>query len=929
MKTLKINLGIVMLCGVMGFAGGAKATEYDVIANPANGVVPKFTKLEYSIKVSSAIQTYIDNFINNVSHPRLNPFYPDDINVEAHFVSPSGVNHTVYGFYYRNFQYAHYDPQTRLWGSVESPPISTTDVRWQPLDDDYEFKVRFSPDEVGDWRCTIAMTYSGMSSENFTFEPLLFTCTDSDEKGYITTGNNGYLKFSETGESFFPIGAYLGCVNDRGDGYDPSIDESVNYVRASRPVEYSDYMGALEDTWNNGDHGANYVRVIMFSHSWCFEWEELGNYYNRMPHAWELDRLVEWAEQHNVYVNLDVLPVDGYNDRDGTDNTIDPIFGSWNDNPYRTCLPNNGEDPTGIITDLTARKKLKNYLRYLVARWGYSTHIEKFELNSECNQTGRYYVKTTNPNDPNCLEYDPYTHILFRKHDLSNCQNNYDFTNFQYQPMYNWQSLGWDPSWDFCDIGTSSITHHYFSEDLYLWFKDLSSFMKNDLGVKQMINTSYALADGLPNGINDNTFADPLVSVTTSHHYSIDANENLLRANLTTLYKNTYRKPFAFEEEASSDVSIFTGSTPSGPNCHKLTPNHFPPAGTDPFYGGGDIEMHNMVWATAFMGVYGVFPAVVPGPSATSQWYTTEWREKGHTREFFQYNVPALQSFFNGLDFENFSYRPYHEPQVNNANEQWQYVDVNRNNIVDEPDDIENPLEKFILEGGTQSMGWIHMRRANWSTVDNNPGNFNYYGYCHCYVGDCNISVSSGYSHYLLQDPLAGTTPFMITGQTMQLPVDASYAKYHVDWYDTRNPNDLVQQDVELVSNSEITLHIPPLGMNVSDAPNGCASCRPDIAFKVYPDNGHGFQRNGSPQQVAHIQVMPNPSKGVFMVQSNLELPSLTIEVKDMLGNTIFKKKLTNFLNEQVDLSAFSNGIYAVHVYDDVKINETYKVIKE
>jgi len=94
-------------------------------------------------------------------------------------------------------------------------------------------------------------------------------------------------------------------------------------------------------------------------------------------------------------------------------------------------------------------------------------------------------------------------------------------------------------------------------------------------------------------------------------------------------------------------------------------------------------------------------------------------------------------------------------------------------------------------------------------------------------------------------------------------------------------------------------------------------------------DGGTGtllrFEDNTAEQQnvfVPEISVYPNPSTGIFTLETNIESPKEVI-VYDILGNIVYS--VSNVLTKypQVDLSSKSKGVYFVKIIsgDIIKVN--------
>lgn len=304
-----------------------------------------------------------------------NPYDPKVIDVYAEFVSPSGTRHRVNGFYYEAYTL------------MDSKGV---EVAARDGDND-SWKIRFTPDEVGRWVFTLhAVDQSGsVRLTSFDGDVLAFGCQAKDAEGFVRKANSCYLKREafvggqKKYHSFFPIGPNVAWYR------------SADYYRFKKPYGIYEYVRFIDSLDNN----ANYMRI------WINRYQCLSLYGpehairdNGKPvmyfdsglnqkDAAELDFIVNYAAEHGVTLMPCLFTYDDFrDDSEALDRSEE--YGSmpsgWRYNPYHTILKL--ERPVEFFTDPEAIRIAGNMIRYIVARWGYATNIEAWELwNEVCN----------------------------------------------------------------------------------------------------------------------------------------------------------------------------------------------------------------------------------------------------------------------------------------------------------------------------------------------------------------------------------------------------------------------------------------------------------------------------------------------------------------------------------------------------------------
>ena len=249
-----------------------------------------------------------------------NPYDPDQNDIEASFRDPSKKQMVVPAF----------------WDGD----------RW---------RVRFAPTQLGVYSLYILRSGSPIP-DPADLTASQFRCVPSRDPGFIRVDPNHAQHFVfDNGKSYYPQGIDLAWSG----GGVPSYPEML------------------------GDLGAahmNWARVWMtYWDDKALEWTSdksknppIGQYSLDAARRW--DAIFDAAAANGVYIQMTLQHHGQYTAK------VDP---NWNDNPFN--VKNGGflQNPDDFFTDPEARKLTRAKYRYIVARWGYSTHLLSFELFNE------------------------------------------------------------------------------------------------------------------------------------------------------------------------------------------------------------------------------------------------------------------------------------------------------------------------------------------------------------------------------------------------------------------------------------------------------------------------------------------------------------------------------------------------------------------
>jgi hypothetical protein len=368
------------------------------------GATPIISNVSHPNSVGRYEKFEIDFELN----PYLNPYDFDEIDVWAEFTASSGKISKVFGFYFDE------------WLKIDDG-APTSDEILVPTGQ-YGWKIRFSPNETGAWTVRILAT-DHSSTVTFPLNgELHFEVTPTSEKGFISLANTRYLKY-DSGDPFFPIGdSYPWWLVSPWRAHVDGKEKGTNIMK-----HYLDGMAANGFTYNRFE--INFFEGLsLYGRDFVLQ-KTFFNYYNQHD-AWQLDEIMEYAKLKEINFNLAIFSHTtlgddggyrylGPNDPDGIPDIIPAensegkfilgnSYGNWSVfNPYnvsqdirfRPDSPDqNGHstDPYHFFSDSISIQHQKRLLRYIVARWGFSTNLMSFELIDEAES-----IITSNSNDLN------------------------------------------------------------------------------------------------------------------------------------------------------------------------------------------------------------------------------------------------------------------------------------------------------------------------------------------------------------------------------------------------------------------------------------------------------------------------------------------------------------------------------------------------
>lgn len=295
-----------------------------------------------------------------------NHFDYDESLLKAIFISPTERKIEVEGFYYQHF-IPHNQTELKTSGKAQH-------------------KIRFSPDETGKWAYKLVYIDSFGSD---TLDSQYFFCENAATSGFVRQFAENHSLVADNGESVFLIGENLGWVK--------SMYGRNNMIR---------YMSKMEA------NGMNFAKLILTPWAFQIEWDKNGfrNYSNRQQQAFMLDSVFRMAEDMGLYLMLTFAIHDELNILfKGRD---------WRNNPYNIEMGGCCTQPHEFFTNAEAKNAFKNRIRYLIARYGWSTKLISWGLLAEADNFSWYKQRQhqiaswSNEMADFVVKKDPYQHFI-------------------------------------------------------------------------------------------------------------------------------------------------------------------------------------------------------------------------------------------------------------------------------------------------------------------------------------------------------------------------------------------------------------------------------------------------------------------------------------------------------------------------------------
>lgn len=359
-------------------------------------------KLEIGVHMPDSVMKKINAFLFKYQTPtrlKINPFLEWEIDVQATFTHlETNDSITVNGFFYQDY--------TRNFDLND----------WELKNSEFPFRIRFAPHILGTWKQQVKITIKNQPSVYLATNE--FEAVESDSKGYVNVHPNT-KNLQRNNEMIFPVGHNFIAPDEGVDVYHNAKEPHLSPDQTHKATDLGDWVNYLNVVERYFQQGGKYIRTIQAPWSSLIEFEEKGNYFNRLHYAWEQDNLIEICEKYDALVLFNFMlqePLMNYGDYYFYDWDWDkygydknhvpsdpyPVYG-YNDNP-------GVKQPHEMFLLEDDLKYHEQRTRYYVSRYGYSTSIYEFEILSEPYHLDQHW------NEGGTLE--PYFDLNAPNHDV-------------------------------------------------------------------------------------------------------------------------------------------------------------------------------------------------------------------------------------------------------------------------------------------------------------------------------------------------------------------------------------------------------------------------------------------------------------------------------------------------------------------------------
>ena len=405
-------------------------------------------------------------FKSNVEYD--NPYDPDVVELWGYFLRPDGITDKVPGFWYEGYERSLYNNAEILTPNGQRC-----------------WKLRYTPRQAGEYGYYAELrdkkegvTYRYPNKGNTTI-----IVVPSDKKGFlkVSPADPAYLVYDD-------LSPYWGI------GHNLMGWEWAGTDNMRSTYEYDEWFSEFRKNRANMTNfsfceGHNLEWTYHASETpYSYEWNGLINY--NQQNAWKMDYRIQRAEEEGIFFRLTLLHWEDF------DTEIENFAHmGWSRNPYNIVNGGPNIDVSGYFSDSISRELTKKYLRYIIARYGYSRELLAYEFFDEVDYPT--IVWGEGKSYETAREIVTFWHKEMSEYIKANCINNHLVTTSYVHP-YNEDQVWNLPTIDFSTFHRYTFFNGDYGQTMYeipRSYSEISSDRFVSTG-KPVLAGEYALSPG-------------------------------------------------------------------------------------------------------------------------------------------------------------------------------------------------------------------------------------------------------------------------------------------------------------------------------------------------------------------------------------------------------------------------------------------------
>lgn len=339
--------------------------------------------------------------------------------------APSGAVDLLYAYYTIDYKevkttLSSMDSSLRTEGTVNSKTGFNYSIAYVAQGDHY-FAFKYEPTEEGEYTYVFKVLLQEevvVDTESGTFS----VDEGKETKGTIKVSENNVSFVYENGDTYIPVGANVSWYTSTQRKFD----------------DFALWFDSMEE------NGLNFARIWLAAWGGSLFWDDVENYDTRLDDAYGMDKVFELALEAGIEIDLTIFhhgmfTIDTNSMWNASSNAW--YVSRYGYNPYSDKI----SSPSAFFTGSYGVKWCKNYIKYIVARYGTYDNLMSYELFNEVDWVEGYNATdgtTWHDTMANYIKSLDYKYHMVTSSTTNNGSSGYtDGANTIYNKLFSLNSI--------------------------------------------------------------------------------------------------------------------------------------------------------------------------------------------------------------------------------------------------------------------------------------------------------------------------------------------------------------------------------------------------------------------------------------------------------------------------------------------------------